>query len=181
MRQAFWIGIIAWWLYALAGPLWAGSETWRGLIVAPEYRCSEYDPSDYRYPQSVEQEIAERQGGWFSPYTGKTFETPKDSDIEHIVARSEAHDSGLCAADSETRLAFSRDLDNLALAGPRLNRYAKSDRDAADWLPDQNRCWFARTVIHVKRKYELTVDPRERDALQRVLSECKGESDEVVD
>ena len=94
----------------LTGPLWAGSQTWNGLIVAEEERCSEYDPSDYRYPQSVEQEIAERQGGWFSPYTGEVFESPKDSDIEHIVARSEAHDSGLCAADNAKRLAFAATL-----------------------------------------------------------------------
>ena len=83
----------------------------------------------------------------------------------------------MCGRQCE-KACICSDLDNLALAEPRLNRYAKSDRDAADWLPEQNRCWFVRTVICVKRKYELTVDPRERDALARVLSECKEKSDE---
>ena len=63
-----------------------------------------------------------------------------------MVARSEAHDSGLCAADLATRHRFATDLLNLTLAGPRVNRYEKVDRDAAEWLPAQNRCWFAARV-----------------------------------
>ena len=41
-----------------------------------------------------------------------------------------------------------------------------------------NRCWFAARVIAVKRKYRLTVDPREAAALERVLSRCT--STEIV-
>ncbi len=37
------------------------------------------------------------------PYTGRWFANKRETDIEHIVARSEAHDSGLCAADEATR------------------------------------------------------------------------------
>ena len=37
-------------------------------------------------------------------------------------------------------------------------------------LHDQNRCWFADRSIGVRRKYGLTIDPREADALERVLS-----------
>ena len=81
--------------------LWSGStaaaETWRGLRVAPESRCSPYLASEYSYPQSIEARIIESLGGIWSPYTGRTFASRRDTDIEHIVARSEAHDSGLCA------------------------------------------------------------------------------------
>ena len=36
----------------------AAAETWRGLVVAPEQRCSPYDKKrDYPYPQSIEHEI----------------------------------------------------------------------------------------------------------------------------
>ena len=42
-----------------------------------------------------------------------------ETDIEHIVATSEAHDSGLCAADRATRKQFAQDLRNLTLAPPR--------------------------------------------------------------
>ena len=68
-----------------------------------------------------------------------------------MIARSEAHDSGLCAANLATRRRFATDLLNLTLAGPRVNRYEKVDHDAAEWLPPQNRCWFAARVIAVRR------------------------------
>ena len=75
-----------------------------------------------------------------------------DSVIEYIIAVSEAHDSGLCAASAAVRARFACDLDNLTLATPRLNRYEKVARDAAEWLPELNRCWFA-TTIAVRREY----------------------------
>ena len=137
------------------------SETWRGLTVAPEYRCSPYRSDDYRYPQSVEPQIvATMDGRIYGPYTGRDFESIRQTDIEHIVARSEAHDSGLCAADATTRRRFAADPDNLTLASPSVNRGQKKAKDAADWLPAKNECWFAGRVVEVKREYGLTV-PRE--------------------
>ncbi len=150
----------------------AGAETWRGLEVAPEHRCAPYRSGDYAYPQSVEPRIAAAIGRMLSPYTGRCFNTLGESDIEHIVARSEAHDSGLCGADPATRRRFAADLDNLTLAGPAVNRTEKNDRDAADWVPPQNACWFAGRVIEVRRKYGLTIDRREAVALERILQGC---------
>ena len=150
----------------------APAPTWRGLTVAPEGRCAPYDADDYRYPQSVENDIARELGGVYSPYTCESFDSTRETDIEHIVARSEAHDSGLCGADGETRTRFARDLLNLTLASPAVNRSRKSDHDAAEWQPDQNRCWFARTIVDVRLRYGLTIDQAEADALDRILNGC---------
>ena len=158
-------------LAVIATVAMAQSSEWRGSRVAPEDRCTPYDRSEYRYPQSIELEIIERDG-LTSPYTGEAFASRDDSDIEHVVATNEAHDSGLCAASDSTKRAFSRDLLNLVLANPRLNRFEKSGKDAAGWMPDSNRCWFAETVIAVKSKYGLTIDPEERDSLAVALSTC---------
>ena len=177
IRRLFGAAVFVLLLAALvAGPAvgTAFAQTWRGLQVAPEYRCSPYDPDDYRYPQSVEDRITAQLGGVYGPYSGRWFASDTETDIEHMVARSEAHDSGLCAADDATRRAFARDLLNLTLAAPGLNRYQKSDRDAAEWLPQRNRCWFAARVIEVRRKYGLTVDRREADALDEVLAGCSS-------
>jgi len=74
------------------------SKLWRGLAVAPEARCAPYSRDDYRYPASVEAEIIAAMGGRiYGPYTGRYFGSPAETDIEHIVAVSEAHDSGMCA------------------------------------------------------------------------------------
>ena len=149
------------------------NDTWRGLTVAAENRCSPYSSGDYSYPSSVESRIVESlQGVIYGPYTGTCFDSTKETDIEHIVARSEAHDSGLCAETVERRKEFATDLLNLTLASPGVNRDQKRDKDAAEWLPDMNRCWFADRVVEVKAKYNLTVDPDERDALEQVLSAC---------
>ena len=72
------------------------------------------------------------RGSYYGPYTGETYRFAEDVDIEHIVARSEAHDSGLCAADTFTRLAFASDPLNLAFIPPALNRDGKADKDVAD-------------------------------------------------
>jgi hypothetical protein len=150
----------------------ASTSTWRGIVIADENRCSPYDSGDYSYPQSVEDDIIASLGGIYSPYTGECFASKSETDIEHMLARSEAHDSGLCAADDGTRRSFGRDLDNLTLASPSLNRYEKSAKDAADWLPDRNRCWFVDTIIEIRRKYGLTIDQREADAIDQVLASC---------
>ena len=147
---------------------------WRGLAVVPERRCAPYDAEDYPYPQAVEDQIIDTLalGGVYGPYTGRWFDSKTETDIEHIVARSEAHDSGLCAADDATRRGFATDLLNLTLAAPAVNRNQKRDLDAAEWLPDVNRCWFAARVIAVRQEYRLTIDRREADALDQVLAGC---------
>lgn len=74
------------------------------------------------------------------PYTGRCFSDRRETDIEHIVALSEAHDSWLCAADAATRRRFASDMLNLTLAGPDVNRNRKKHHDAAQWMPSMNRC-----------------------------------------
>ena len=152
------------------------SATWRGLVVAAEDRCSDYHRADYG-SAAAERKIAKHWGGrqspWWSPYDGTEF-PEQESEREHIVAIAEAHDSGLCAADLETRRSFGRDLDNLTLASEALND-EKWSHDAADWSPEHNRCWFAGRVLAVKLEYGLTVDPEEAEALEAILEGCRIE------
>ena len=154
------------------------ASLWRGITVAPENRCSPYDSDDYRYAPSVEPKIVDAQGGIYGPYTGTWFNRVKDTDIEHIVARSEAHDSGLCAASPTTRDEFASDLLNLTLASPSVNRHQKVANDVSEWLPDLNKCWYVNRTIEVRREYGLTIDRAEANAADQVLAGC--ESTEMV-
>ena len=157
------------------------TETWRGLVIAPENRCSPYDrKQDYPYPQSIEQDIVRRLGSVYGPYTDTCFASTRQTDIEHIVATSEAHDSGSCAQGRTVRARFASDLRNLTLASPRVNRNQKSGKDAAEWLPPRNRCWFAARVVEVRRAYDLTIDPREAAVLERVLAHCDSTDTEPM-
>lgn len=158
---------------------YAQQNTWRGLVIAPEHRCSDYDKSSqYPYPQSVEDDIvAWMDGKVYGPYTGRYFDSDTETDIEHIVAASEGHDSGLCSADAQTRIDFATDLLNLTLAAPEVNRcgtMGKCGFDAAEWLPAKNKCWFAYRVVEVKKKYSLSVDRAEADTLEAILANCQS-------
>ena len=159
----------------------ASAETWRGLVVAPEHRCAPYDKKrDYPYPQSVERDIVRELGAVYGPYTGTCFASTRETDIEHIVAASEAHDSGLCAADAATKARFARDLRNLTLAAPKVNRFEKSGKDASEWLPARNGCWFAARVVEVRTAYGLTIDRREAASLDRIFAGCESTALEPV-
>lgn len=147
-------------------------SVWRGLGVVAEHRCSTYDADDYCYPQSLEYDVIAELGGVGSPYTLEVLESQRESDIEHMVARSEAHDSGGCGWSAERRREFSRDLLNVTLSEPTLNRQVKAGKDAAEWLPPENRCWFADRVVRVRQAGGLTIDRREADALDDLLTGC---------
>ena len=154
----------------------AQDNTWRGLKIEKENRCSPYNRSkDYVYPQTVENKIVESLGNKiYSPYSGKFFKSIKETHIEHIVSLSEAHDSGLCTAEGKIKNRFASDIQNLTLASPTVNRDEKSRYDASGWLPEKNKCWFADKVIAVKKAYNLTVDSEELVALEKVISNCSS-------
>ena len=151
-------------------------STWRGLTIADESRCAKYDrTSDYPYSQTVEKEIVKLLGNQiYSPYSGKFYGSTKETDIDHIVSLSEAHDSGLCRSDRATKVKFASDIRNLALASPEVNRFQKAGHDAANWLPEKNKCWYAKKVIDIKMAYNLSVDSNELISLEKALSDCSS-------
>ena len=163
-------------LFSFVASVSAQASTWRGLKVESENRCAPYNRSeDYRYSQTVELRIVKSFGNKiYAPYSGRYFSSIKETDIDHIVSLSEAHDSGLCRADKATKSRFASDILNLTLASPAVNRYQKSGHDASGWLPQKNKCWFANKVIAVKRAYNLTVDAKELVALKKVVSDCSS-------
>ena len=158
-------------------PSLESTSAWRGLHVAPERTCpnleAPYPWDDRSYPEVVKDEIVRRLGGLWSPYDQESFLVLGDADVDQIVSITEAHGSGLCLADAATQISFYTDLSNLTLASPRVNRLVKKDRDAADWLPDTNRCWFAWRVLQVRLTYDLTIDVDEATALEGILGECE--------
>ena len=157
----------------------ADAETWRGLKVCAERPRDGYDRDDYGTGySSLEDDIIaalpptmKQAGQVYTPYSCIAFDiTPSGTaktDIEHIVALAEAHDSGIAA---DRRRAFASDLANLTIADPTVNRSQKSAKDAAEWKPSRHGAWFAQRVIAVKLEYGLTVDPAERDALEALLA-----------
>ncbi|RBP65465.1 uncharacterized protein DUF1524 [Brevibacterium sanguinis] len=110
------------------------------------------------------------------PYAGETHafdRSPHTVDIDHVVARSDAWQTGAFAFDEETLRGFGNDPLNLLAVSSTLNRQ-KGDGDAATWLPPNKgfRCEYVARQIAVKYKYELWVVAAEKAAMERVLDTC---------
>ncbi|CCQ13388.1 MULTISPECIES: GmrSD restriction endonuclease domain-containing protein [Nocardiaceae] len=100
-------------------------------------------------------------------------DTSSDVQIDHIVALSNAWQTGAQQLDQATRANFANDPRNLqAVDGPANQQ--KSDGDAATWLPSNKayRCTYVARQVAVKAAYGLWVTPPEHDAIVRVLRDC---------
>ncbi len=149
-------------------------DAWYGLTVAEESTCTPYDRDHYTYGPKLDVLKSYQLDGMWAAYEKICYDDYRDVQIEHLVAVKEAHDSGLCRADYQTKINFANDLDNIALASASVNR-SKSDKDPAEWLPDNNECWYVWQHMKVKRKYDLTIDRSEQRAIARILSDCTAE------
>ena len=111
------------------------------------------------------------------PYTGEQVRFAKaradEVQIDHRVALAEAWRSGAWMWTPAQREGFANDLANLAASKGSVNQ-GKGDDDAAKWLPvgPSRQCVYARNVVAVKSKYQLTVDSAEATALRRALALC---------
>ncbi len=103
-------------------------------------------------------------------------------DIDHVVALGNAWVSGAAEWPFKQRLALANDPLNLLAVEAAANR-AKSDGDAATWLPANHayRCAYVARQIAVKAKYGLWVTPPEREAMARVLRDCPDEPAPIGD
>ena len=93
--------------------------------------------------------------------------------IDHVVALSNAWQTGAQQLSSEQRISLANDpLELLAVDGPANQQ--KGDGDAATWLPSNKpfRCQYIARQIAVKKKYLLWVTPPERTAMERILASC---------
>jgi hypothetical protein len=115
-------------------------------------------------------------GQLLDPFSGKViiFSTTKVViDIDHVVALSNAWQTGAAYFDKNTRLLIANDPLNLLAVDAKLNRQ-KGDGDAATWLPPNKsfRCEYVARQVAVKSKYKLWVTEPEKVAITKILSVC---------
>jgi len=112
-------------------------------------------------------------------YSGETIEfvrgniTSMEVQIDHVVALSNAWQTGAFKLTVEQRTALANDPLNLFAVKGSLNQQ-KSDGDAATWLPPLKsfRCAYVAEQIAVKAKYSLWVVPPEKAAMVAILAKC---------
>ncbi|WP_104198231.1 DUF1524 domain-containing protein [Cryobacterium sp. M15] len=125
----------------------------------------------------------EVQGGTLlGPYTGLTITfvrgraTSSLVQIDHLVALSNAWQTGAQQLSQEQRVALANDPLNL-LAVDGVTNSRKGDGDTATWLPPLKtfRCAYVARQVSVKATYALWVTAAEHDAMTRILSNCPNE------
>ena len=112
-------------------------------------------------------------------YSGETINfvrgnvTSMEVQIDHVVALSNAWQTGAFKLSVTQRTALANDPMNLFAVKGRLNSQ-KGDGDAATWLPPLKsfRCTYVAQQIAVKAKYSLWVTAPEKEAMARILSSC---------
>ena len=112
-------------------------------------------------------------------YSGETINfvrgnvTSMEVQIDHVVALSNAWQTGAFKLTVLQRTALANDPMNLFAVKGRLN-LQKSDGDAATWLPPLKsfRCAYVAQQIAVKAKYSLWVTAPEKEAMLRILATC---------
>ena len=112
-------------------------------------------------------------------YSGETINFVKGNissmevQIDHVVALSNAWQTGAFKLTADQRRALSNDSLNLFAVKGRLNSQ-KGDGDAATWLPPLKsfRCSYVAQQIAVKAKYSLWVTAPEKAAMVSILAKC---------
>ena len=117
-------------------------------------------------------------GTLLDPYSNKiiAFDLNKSSstvDIDHVVALSNAWQTGAFQLTLDQRTNFANDPLNLLAVDFKLNRQ-KGDGDAATWLPPYKsyRCTYVARQVSVKAKYKLWVTAPEKTAIANLLKSC---------
>jgi hypothetical protein len=118
-------------------------------------------------------------GTLIDPFSGETINfvrgnvSSMEVQIDHVVALSNAWQTGAVKLSIKDRTAFANDPMNLLAVKGRLNSQ-KRDGDAATWLPPLKsyRCDYVARQIAVKIKYKLWFTAPEKEAMVRILKSC---------
>ena len=119
-------------------------------------------------------------------YSGETINfvrgniTSMEVQIDHVVALSNAWQTGAFKLSKIERTALANDPLNLFAVKGRLNSQ-KSDGDAATWLPPLKsfRCAYVAQQIAVKARYSLWVTAPEKNAMIGILAKCPAQESPV--
>jgi hypothetical protein len=117
-------------------------------------------------------------GKLLDPFSNKEIifdlsQSSSNIDIDHVVALSNAWQTGGFQLTTLQRTNFANDPLNLIAVDFRLNRQ-KGDGDAATWLPPYKsyRCTYVARQVLVKERYKLWVTPPEKAAISKLLDSC---------
>lgn len=117
-------------------------------------------------------------GEWLSIYDNAKVVEAGKLDVDHMVPLAEAWDSGASAWDAKKKEMYANDQTDprhlIAVTG--ASNRSKSDQDPAEWMPTNKAytCEYIANWISIKARWSLTIDSKEKAALEANLKGCKA-------
>jgi hypothetical protein len=145
-----------------------------GKCSAREFVLISESTTEVKY--SDEEECKVSTGTWMSLYDGATFKNARDLDIDHMVPLKEAWESGAESWNDNKRRTYANDTeyDKSLIAVSASSNRSKSDRDPADWMPEDETytCLYIADWVSVKYRWNFTIDKTEKQALDGYVKDC---------
>ena len=144
---------------------------------APESSCDAREAALIRDGEDVQvgSGCKVTSGSWYDPYTDQTFVDPSDIDTDHVVPLANAWRSGASSWDDAERERYANDPEVLLSVEDNANQ-SKGDKGPEAWEPPNEDVWcdYAERWIGIKDKYDLSINPEEKEALTQMLYGCAG-------
>jgi hypothetical protein len=116
-------------------------------------------------------------GSWYDPYTGKTFTSKSDVDIDHIVPLKDAHVSGGFAWGTAKKERYANYLDRPyhLIAVEDNSNQGKSDKSPDKWMPSNRayQCDYVEHWVQIKAEWQLSMTRAEFDFINAKLHACE--------
>jgi outer membrane protein OmpA-like peptidoglycan-associated protein len=111
------------------------------------------------------------RGIWKDPYSGSSFSSAAEVEIDHLVPLKWAWERGAASWTPDQKWAFFNDQANLFIVGAITNK-EKSDKGPIDWLPEDGsfRCQYVTRFKRVTLEHKLTIDAEEMQELNELLN-----------
>ena len=127
-------------------------------------------------PEKGSRNCVVERGQLQDPFSGQVIDFQRGEktsalvQIDHVVALSNAWQTGISQMSQKVRTNFANDPLNLMAVKGSLNSQ-KGDGDAATWLPPNKsfRCAYVTRQLQVKVKYGLWLTKPEKEAMLRIL------------
>lgn len=115
-------------------------------------------------------------GEWYSPYDNTVHSDYNTLTVHHTVHLKETWDSGGWKWDTATRRNYANDIDwiHTIRLGSIKSVNQKSDKEPQEWMPENlnYQCEYLYAWVTVKKRWELTIDETEKQALLDLSNDC---------
>lgn len=112
-------------------------------------------------------------GTWIDPYSGDTFTSASDLDLDHVIPLGYVAKHGGQDWSAEKKQQFANDRTQLLAVSAKENR-SKSDKGPEKYMPPQRdfHCSYSKIWVSTATKYDISVTEGDKRALKAGLQKC---------